>query len=103
MKKKIKLDTFMKLITAISVGHGMILTTLSYILAFMGRETVADVSTVIVQEITAPVITYMAMNTIMNIFEKNIMSFSIPKEYSDIFIKKNKKYDHIKGENNDYQ
>ena len=37
-----------------------------------------DVSSTIVREIVAPVITYLATNTVMNIFEKNKLSFSVP-------------------------
>ena len=77
-KKKVALNTFPKVITVLVVAHGMILTTLSYILAFFGMQTVSDVSMTIVSEIIAPIITYLATNMIMNIFEKNNLSFSTP-------------------------
>lgn len=76
--KKISLNTFSKLIVTLVMAHGMILTTFSYILAFMGMDPVVDVSSTIVREIVAPVLTYLATNTIMNIFEKNKLAFSIP-------------------------
>ena len=70
-KKKISINTFAKFIVCLVVLHGMILTTLSYILSFYGMDPVVDVSSTIVREIVAPVLTYLASNTIMNIFEKN--------------------------------
>ena len=54
------------------------LSTASYVLAYLGRDTVYEVSTVIVSEILAPIITYLATNMIANIFEKNKLSFSTP-------------------------
>jgi hypothetical protein len=77
-ERKVSIDTYTKLITTLVVAHGMLLTSWSYVLAWKGLDTVADVSTTIVTEIIAPVITYLATNTIMNIFEKNKLSFSVP-------------------------
>jgi hypothetical protein len=77
-KKKVSIDTYAKMVTTIVVIHGMILTTWSYILSWNGLDPVVDVSSTIVREIVAPVITYLATNTIMNIFEKNKLSFSVP-------------------------
>ena len=77
-RKRISLDTFAKLVVSVVMAHGMILTTLSYILAFRGMDPVVDVSSTIVREIVAPVIVYLSTNTIMNIFEKNKLSFSVP-------------------------
>lgn len=77
-KKKVSLDTFAKLVTTAVVVHGMIMTTWSYVLACFEKDPVVDVSTTIVREIVAPVIVYLATNTIMNIFEKNQLSFSVP-------------------------
>lgn len=76
--KRISVDTFAKLIVVAAMTHGMLLTTLSYILAFYERDPVCSVSEVIVKEILAPVIIYLATNTIMNIFEKNKLAFSVP-------------------------
>lgn len=56
----------------------MLLTTLSYILAFLDKDPVVDVSSTIVREIVAPVIVYLATNMVMNIFEKNKLAFSEP-------------------------
>lgn len=77
-RKRISLDTFAKLIVSLVMAHGMILTTLSYILSFWGLDPVVDVSSTIVREIVAPVIVYLATNMVMNIFEKNKLSFSVP-------------------------
>lgn len=76
--KKVKWDTFPKFIVTLVVGHGMLLTTASYVLAFFERDPVVDVSSTIVREIVAPVIVYLASNTILNVFEKNKLAFSVP-------------------------
>lgn len=77
-KKKVSLNTFTKVIVSVTVAHGMVLTTLSYILAFYDKDSVCSVSEVIVREIVAPVLVYLATNMIMNIFEKNKLAFSVP-------------------------
>lgn len=82
--KKVKLNTYPKVIVSAVVGHGMLLTTASYVLAFMERDPVVDVSSTIVKEIVAPVIVYLATNMILNIFEKNKLAFSVPLE-SEIY------------------
>lgn len=76
--KKVSLDTYAKLVTTAVVLHGMLLTTWSYVLACFDKDPVVDVSTTIVREIVAPVIVYLATNMVMNIFEKNKLSFSVP-------------------------
>ena len=77
-KKKVSLDTYAKVATTAVLIHGMILTSCSYILASIGMDPVVDVSSTIVREIVAPLVVYLGTNTIMNIFEKNKLSFSIP-------------------------
>lgn len=77
-KKKVSLDTYAKVATTAVLIHGMILTSCSYILASIDMDPVVDVSSTIVREIVAPLIVYLGTNTIMNIFEKNKLSFSIP-------------------------
>lgn len=77
-KKKVSLDTYAKVITTVVIIHGMILTSWSYVLSSIGMDPVVDVSSTIVREIVAPVIVYLATNMIMNIFEKNKLSFSVP-------------------------
>ncbi|MBD5463047.1 MAG: hypothetical protein HDR24_08335 [Lachnospiraceae bacterium] len=77
-RKKVRLNTYTKLITTAVVAHGMILTSCSYMLAYIGMDPVVDVSSTIVKEIVAPLVVYLGTNTIMNIFEKNKLSFSIP-------------------------
>lgn len=77
-KKMVCLNTYAKVATTAVLAHGMILTSCSYILAWVGMDPVVDVSSTIVKEIVAPLIVYLGTNTIMNIFEKNKLSFSIP-------------------------
>ena len=77
-KKKVKLDTYAKAATTAVLIHGMILTSLSYLLASAGMDPVVDVSSTIVREIVAPLVVYLGTNMIMNIFEKNKLSFSVP-------------------------
>ena len=94
-RKRITLDTFAKLIVSLVMAHGMILTTLSYILSFWGLDPVVDVSSTIVREIVAPVIVYLATNMIMNIFEKNRLIFSVP--INTTFIDRNGKEHNYSG------
>jgi len=94
-RKRITLDTFAKLIVSLVMAHGMILTTLSYILSFWGLDPVVDVSSTIVREIVAPVIVYLATNMIMNIFEKNKLIFSVP--INTTFIDRNGKEHNYSG------
>lgn len=77
-KKRVTLNTYPKVATTAVVVHGMILTTFSYILSWMGMDPVVDVSSTLVSQIVAPLTVYLGTNTIMNIFEKNKLSFSVP-------------------------
>ena len=77
-KKKVSLNTYAKVATTAVLAHGMILTSCSYILSWIGMDPVVDVSSTIVKEIVAPLVVYLGTNTIMNIFEKNKLSFSVP-------------------------
>ncbi len=77
-KKKVSLNTYAKIATTAVLAHGMILTSCSYILAWKKMDPVVDVSSTIVKEIVAPLVVYLGTNTIMNIFEKNKLSFSVP-------------------------
>lgn len=52
--------------------------TMSYILSWFSRDTVADVSTTLITEVVAPLCLYLGTNCIMNIFEKNELIFSKP-------------------------
>lgn len=99
--KRAKINTFPKIITVSVMVHGMILTTWSYILACFGLDPVVDVSSTIVREIVAPIIVYLATNMIMNIFEKNRLSFSIPLNSVIVSKDKDGKKQIISG-NNDY-
>lgn len=76
--RKVKIDTYCKAITAIVIGHGLVMITMSYILSWFSRDTVADVSTTLITEVVAPLCLYLGTNCIMNIFEKNNLIFSKP-------------------------
>ena len=78
MKKRPKVDTFAKLLVMLVVLHGMIMTTLSYVLAGFNHDPVQDVSVAIISEIIAPTVTFMITHVIQNIFEYNKLSFSTP-------------------------
>lgn len=91
-KNKVSLDTYAKLVTTAVVVHGMILTTWSYVLACFEKDPVVDVSSTIVREIVAPVIVYLGTNMVMNIFEKNKMSFSVPINHTLIHKKRNEEH-----------
>ena len=77
-KKKVKIDTYVKAATSIVLGHGLIMVTMSYVLAWFEKDAVVDVSTTLITEIVAPLCLYLVTNCIMNIFEKNKLSFSTP-------------------------
>lgn len=71
MSKK-KMMTFLKWIVICIELHGISCITCSYIMAFMGKADVLEnLSSTIVGEIVAPMLTYGITKTIENIFEKN--------------------------------
>ena len=63
-KKKVSLNTYAKVATTAVLAHGMILTSCSYILSWIGMDPVVDVSSTIVKEIVAPLVVYLGTNTI---------------------------------------
>ena len=77
-KKSVKIDTYVKAATTIVLIHGLVMVTMSYVLAWFEKDAVVDVSTTLITEIVAPLCLYMGTNCIMNIFEKNKLSFSVP-------------------------
>ena len=77
-KKKVKIDTYVKAATAIVIGHGLVMVTMSYVLAWFEKDAVVDVSVTLITEIVAPLCLYLVTNCILNIFEKNKLSFSTP-------------------------
>lgn len=77
-RKKVRIDTFTKAATAVVILHGLIMVTMSYVLAWFGKDAVVDVSVTLITEIVAPLCLYIGTNCIMNIFEKNELSFSKP-------------------------
>ena len=73
---------FFKCFIAMVECHGLLCVTMSYILAFMERTSVAEqLSIAVISEIIAPVVVLGATKTIENIFEKNILTFSTPLKY----------------------
>lgn len=86
-RKKVRIDTYVKAATTLVLGHGLVMITMSYVLAWYEKDAVVDVSTTLITEIVAPLCLYMGTNCIMNIFEKNELSFSKPiqmQKYQDI-------------------
>lgn len=86
-QKKVRIDTFVKAATTMVLIHGLVMVTMSYVLAWFEKDTVVDVSTTLITEIVAPLCLYMGTNCIMNIFEKNELSFSKPiqmQKYQEI-------------------
>lgn len=82
--KKVRIDTYVKAATSIVLGHGLTMVTMSYVLAWFEKDAVVDVSTTLITEIVAPLCLYMGTNCIMNIFEKNELSFSKPIQMQKI-------------------
>ncbi len=76
--KKPVINTFTKLLVSLVVFHGMVMTTLSYVLSAFGHDPVQNVSVAIITEIIAPIVTYLVTNVVQNIFEHNKLSFSTP-------------------------
>lgn len=72
-KKRARLlDSFMKILTFIVVAHGLIMVTMSYILAFMDKIQIAEsLSQTVVTEIIAPVTIYGITKTIENVSKYN--------------------------------
>ena len=65
-------DTFMKVMTFVIVMHGLTMITLSYILAFQDKMTIAEsLSQTVVQEIVGPFVVYGVTKTIENISKYN--------------------------------
>lgn len=76
--KKPFLSTFSKVIVFLSLVYGWILTTVSYIWAYLGYQPLTDLSSTIVSTIVGPTLTYLCSNALMTIFEKNQLAFSTP-------------------------
>lgn len=65
-------DSFMKVLTFVVVSHGLVMVTLSYILAFMDKIQIAEsLSQTVVTEIIAPVTVYGITKTIENVSKYN--------------------------------
>ena len=72
-KKRVAMfDSFMKILTFLVVAHGLIMVTMSYILAFMDKIQIAEsLSQTVVTEIIAPVTVYGITKTIENVSKYN--------------------------------
>lgn len=79
-EKKPLINTFAKLVVFICLIFGMILTTVSYIFAYIGIEPLVDLSTVIITTIVSPVLTFLIENAFCDVFQHNKLSFSTPLE-----------------------
>lgn len=73
LEKKVALfDSFMKVIVAIIVLHGLICVTASYVFAWHGiMEPLSSLSETIMREIVAPVVTYGLTKTVENVSKYN--------------------------------
>ena len=78
LQAKVRINSFAKFITFIVVLHGMLCVTASYVIAYLDHNPVENLSVTIVTQIMAPTITYIISNLLMNVFEKNQLSFSTP-------------------------
>lgn len=72
-QKKLQMfDSFMKILVFVVVTHGLVMVTLSYILAFMDKIQIAEsLSQTVVQEIIAPVTIYGITKTVENVSKYN--------------------------------
>ena len=73
LEQKVRLfDSFMKVLVAVIVLHGLCCVTASYVLAWYGiMEPLQSLSETIAREIAAPVITYGLTKTVENISKYN--------------------------------
>ena len=53
-KKKVSLNTYAKVATTAVLAHGMILTSCSYVLSWIGMDPVVDLSLIHISEPTRP-------------------------------------------------
>lgn len=83
MKKEKKpfINTFAKMIVFICLIFGMVLTTVSYVFAYMGIEPLVDLSTVLITTVVSPVLTFLIENALCDVFQHNKLSFSTPLSY----------------------
>lgn len=71
-KAKKFFNSFMKILVAIVVAHGLVCITLSYVLAFLGySEVVESLSSTMVTEVIGPVTIYGITKTIENVSKYN--------------------------------
>lgn len=78
--KKPLINTFAKMIVFICLIFGMVLTTVSYVFAYLGIEPLVDLSTVIITTIVSPVLTFLIENAFCDVFQHNKLAFSTPLE-----------------------
>lgn len=80
-KKGPLINTFAKMIVFICLIFGMVLTTVSYIFAYMGIEPLVDLSAVLISTVVSPVLTFLIENALCDVFQHNKLSFSTPLSY----------------------
>lgn len=80
-EKKPLINTFAKMIVFICLIFGMVLTTVSYVFAYMGIEPLVDLSTVLITTVVSPVLTFLIENALCDVFQHNKLSFSTPLSY----------------------
>lgn len=79
--KSMKKPTYLKGLVFLIELHGITCVTISYVLAWQDKvSTNETLSSTIVTEIVAPLITYAISKTVENIFEHNHLRFSEPIE-----------------------
>lgn len=72
IKKLQMFDSFMKVMTFVVIMHGLTMVSLSYLLAFMDKEVIAEgLSQTVVTEIVGPFTVYGITKTIENVSKYN--------------------------------
>ena len=77
-KKKPLINRFSQFIVFWCLLYGLLLTTVSYVWSWFGKEPLVDLSTTIVTTIVGPVCLWLVQNMFCNVFENNKLSFSTP-------------------------
>ena len=75
---KMLFNRFTKVIVIITILYSMVLTTVSYIWSYLGKDPLVNLSSTIISTLVAPVITYLITNCIQCLFEYNQLAFSTP-------------------------
>ena len=84
---------FFKILICVIECHGLVCISVSYWLAWHGLDPCETISSTVVSEIIAPIVTYGITKTVENVFEKNYFSFSSPTSNVDSYYCSNIKQD----------